>query len=585
MRAALAVALLAVLLAGGALARPAGAAPAVVVGNGTPASCDESAFDLALAAGGTITFDCGGPKTILFSSAKLISGTLTIDGANIITLSGNQTTRLFVVNAGGTLSLRHITLEKGNSGAADGGAIDNSGVLVLNGALIQNNQTDLNHSGGAIATRGPLSITNSTLSHNQAGSGGAIYASSSAARVQVVDTSVDLNKALQPGSGDGGGLWLAAAASLSVTGSQFFQNSAQHGGGALALSSGAAATFTPHGATRTFLFNNSADSFGGAIYNETGLLVLRGALIQSNHTLTTTAGVGFGGGLADDGALTVTDSLFQGNVGRSGGGLWVGGVLDTPIAAITHTQLLSNSAVDKGGGLFAIGLTATVSIETSSFEANQAGSGGGLTRENAHLSISRSSFTLNTATHTGGLLLFGVPSPDSAGYVEIRDSTISSNSATSPNIGGIGNSALVDLRNVTIKDNHIGLYDVAGATARLQSSALDNTNNGGRNCDGDGTLPASGGFNYATDSTCVLTGFQDTQGNGLDTILGPLVTDPGVITFYHLPVPGSPLINQGGIGCSLTDQRGALRPDACDIGAVEFDGLLPRLFMPLLFRP
>ena len=58
-------AMLAVLLVGIALAGPADAAPsAVVVGTGTSGSCTEAAFDTALAAGGTVTFNCGGPKII-----------------------------------------------------------------------------------------------------------------------------------------------------------------------------------------------------------------------------------------------------------------------------------------------------------------------------------------------------------------------------------------------------------------------------------------------------------------------------------------------------------------------------------------
>jgi hypothetical protein len=51
-----------------------------------------------------------------------------------------------------------------------------------------------------------------------------------------------------------------------------------------------------------------------------------------------------------------------------------------------------------------------------------------------------------------------------------------------------------------------------------------------------------------------------------------------------MPLAGSPLINHGGPACSLTDQIYAPRPDACDIGAIEFGGLLPRLFVPLILK-
>src|SRR5882724_1509501 len=56
-----------------ALTQPAGAD--VVVGTGTASSCTEAAFGAAVAsvsaAGGTITFNCGGPATIILTSQKL----------------------------------------------------------------------------------------------------------------------------------------------------------------------------------------------------------------------------------------------------------------------------------------------------------------------------------------------------------------------------------------------------------------------------------------------------------------------------------------------------------------------------------
>jgi hypothetical protein len=56
------------------------------------------------------------------------------------------------------------------------------------------------------------------------------------------------------------------------------------------------------------------------------------------------------------------------------------------------------------------------------------------------------------------------------------------------------------------------------------------------------------------------------------------------LTAFTLPLPGCPLVNTGYHTCPQRDQRGALRPDACDIDAAEFGGLLPRVFLPLLMR-
>lgn len=43
-----------------------------VVGSGTSASCSEAALSAALAVGGDISFDCGGPATITVTSVKTI---------------------------------------------------------------------------------------------------------------------------------------------------------------------------------------------------------------------------------------------------------------------------------------------------------------------------------------------------------------------------------------------------------------------------------------------------------------------------------------------------------------------------------
>lgn len=94
-----------------------------------------------------------------------------------------------------------------------------------------------------------------------------------------------------------------------------------------------------------------------------------------------------------------------------------------------------------------------------------------------------------------------------------------------------------------------------------------------------GAPPTSGGFNLATDTACNPSPGLNDQ-SGVTSGLGPLTSDPLVFTKYHQPQSDSLLANHGGPGCSVTDQRYALRPDACDTGAIEFGGLLPRIFAP-----
>jgi hypothetical protein len=79
-----------------------------VVGNGTPGSCTEAAFNTALG-GGSVTFNCGPAlHTILITGQKSINFNTTIDGGGVITLDGQDAHRLFDVGA--VLTLRNIVL-------------------------------------------------------------------------------------------------------------------------------------------------------------------------------------------------------------------------------------------------------------------------------------------------------------------------------------------------------------------------------------------------------------------------------------------------------------------------------------------
>src|SRR5215831_274970 len=162
-----------------------------VVGTGTPASCTQAALSTQIAAGGTVTFDCGGPATIAINFSLAISAsnpTTTIDGAGVITLDGAampapQNSMIMVFGSVASvpnITFRNIRLTNGNAatGLNSGGAILNSGVLTLDTVTLDHNHAAF---GGAVGQEkctgcpaASLTVVNSTFANNTASTGGAI---------------------------------------------------------------------------------------------------------------------------------------------------------------------------------------------------------------------------------------------------------------------------------------------------------------------------------------------------------------------------------------------------------------------------
>ena len=125
------------------------------------------------APGSTITFSVTG--TITLTSGQIgINKPLTISGpgAGLLTISGNNTSRIFGIGSVVTIQNLHIT--QGFSSYFDGGAlyIGNGASLTLNTVLVDFNTTGVGNSccekGGAIFSQGGLTITNSGFYNNAA---------------------------------------------------------------------------------------------------------------------------------------------------------------------------------------------------------------------------------------------------------------------------------------------------------------------------------------------------------------------------------------------------------------------------------
>ncbi len=239
------------------------AAPAdAVVGDGTPESCTSNALSAALSTGGTVTFACGAAPYTLLADTYVIENGVVLDGAGLITLSGEGLRQIFIVNQGASLFLKNITLTDGYW-EGNGGAIANYGSLVVQNSTIYNSVAAGETSGGGAIYNegGALTLRNSTLLNNRAG--------------------------------------------------QF--------GGAIASSSGTLAIFN------STIQENSAPNSGGAIWNINTDATIEDSRILENSTLSDGQG-NFGGGLYNIGRMTVRRSTIQYNSATDGGGIYTQGI-------------------------------------------------------------------------------------------------------------------------------------------------------------------------------------------------------------------------------------------------------------------
>ena len=223
----------AALMLGGELLRPgpARAAPAarpllatLTVTNANDSGAGSLRQAIAdAAAGDTIVFDPGlSGQTITLTSGQLvIDKNLTLDGSALaaqITVSGNNASRVFYVNAGVTCTLQSLTVANGSAVDVSGGGIYNAGTLNVTDSTLSGNTA---YEAGGIYNAGTLNVTNSTLSGNDALAGGGI---SNRGTLNVTNSTLSGNYA-----SNGGGIYNAGT--LDVTNSTLSGNIASDGGG------------------------------------------------------------------------------------------------------------------------------------------------------------------------------------------------------------------------------------------------------------------------------------------------------------------------------------------------------------------
>ncbi|MDA2921329.1 hypothetical protein MYX76_17860, partial [Desulfobacterota bacterium AH_259_B03_O07] len=266
----------------------------------------------------------------------------------------------FIVTPSGELNLDSLTVKGGRSATTGGGAIRTRGKLTITNSIISDNFAD--GFGGAInngsffftAGAGPgiLNITNSIIRDNfSIGPGGAISSEEGA---------------------------------ITITGSTFSGNFADSSGGAIRISDENLTI------SDSVITGNSADGGGGGIDIEVeespGVVVINNCTI-SNNSATHHRGDG-GGILKRGGTMLITGSTISNNTaGEQGGGIRN---IFSDITIINGT-ISGNSAGDGGGGIYndPFGIetpdlatvdlnNVTIAFNTADSDGDGVGDGGGI---------------------------------------------------------------------------------------------------------------------------------------------------------------------------------------------------------------
>jgi fibronectin type 3 domain-containing protein len=275
-----------------------------VVGDGTPASCTESAFEEAVAAGGVVTFNCGAaPYRLVLSSTKSITQDTVIDGGNLVTLDGGGQVRQLLLNNGNfdattpTLTLQNVTFANGhgtdNAGTGaptGGGAIYRYGgtLNVINSQFINNvgPASGQDSAGGAIYSVGvgTTTIVGSTFNGNQSSDGGAL--GNLGASIDLVNDTITGNQATGSGGnpgdgGNGGGIYMDGAhISIKMCGTHVDTNKGNaYGGGFFFVDDATAGT----AAIDQSSFNGNSAAFAGGLYLQGAAGTLTNSSVINNQ--------------------------------------------------------------------------------------------------------------------------------------------------------------------------------------------------------------------------------------------------------------------------------------------------------------
>ncbi len=556
----------------------------------------------------------GTPQTIVLTNGELVITNsremqLAGPGEALLTISGNNLSRVLRLGPGAKTYINKVTLSNGNGvspvNSGTGGCIylETDSTFHAELIVLSNNTASqagaIGHLGHVDMVIGVSTITgNSSTTNNP--SAGAIYLNNGT--LDLGGVTLSNNSA---NSSSGGAISIVSPfASMDMSFCGVTGNTAKFAGGI--YNSGTSII-----SNSTIANNQSLESSGGGIYNENGTMTISGAVVDNN-----TAALGSGGGIFNFGRLTVTGGFVRNNSSQQGGGISTSGGM-----TLTGTTISGNTATaSSGGGIQNLsggpGGLPTTTIATAVFDNNKSlnGFGGGIYNRDV-LDVTGTIINNNFSKTGGGgifhVLLNGIPATltvarstlsgnssdaggggiqNQAGTATLTNATVSGNTALG--VGGgiaLSSAATLNLTNATIAFNKAnatggGIRNIASTiNARNTIVARNESGTPSVFSDVEGALESQGYNLIGSTNGTVING--TTTGNLLDTdpLLAPLGTYGQVLAApkVHALKVYSPAIDAGSpaVPALSIDQRGKPRPfdypsipnasDGSDIGSFE----------------
>jgi hypothetical protein len=478
----------------------------------------------------TIAFDplvFSTPQTITLTQGQLeisdTSGTTTITGpgADLLSISGGNSSRVFQTDSETSLSVSGLTITDGKATVGDsdantyGGAIFNQGQLTIASSNISGNTVyataALDYTpglamGGAIYSVGSLTVSDSTLSNNVV--------------TNQPPLQQDNQSELLPGSAMGGAI--DCVGSLTLSGDTIADNSANglnaqtgnypsglamgggvYAGNSVTISNSSITGNTAQGGsaeTTSYSANASGNASGGGLF-VVGAATISGSTFTDNSAIggesgldSGSSGSGSGGAIYDQANLTISTSTIDNNTAKAagdydanpsaGGGVYAGADVSITQSSIDDNTLTGGppsytdaSPVTLGGGLFAQG---NFTIVDSSISGNTAGTGYPAFGQPGGVTVGGGIAAIGGGTMTGSTVA-GNNATGGAGYSD-QKGDYDPQPGGAADGGGLYTNGAITITNSTVANNNA----TGGSGGGAPSPAHQNAGANGANASGGG---------------------------------------------------------------------------------------------------